>query len=326
MVKNTELDFQSFNKLEIHYWLQGENHSMDAITENRCGHEVIGIIMEIAKIYNFDISIETEALGEGGLRRWLRIISNEEDKKAPITKAILIALVSLVLITPLSKVAEKLIDKIFEDTELTELQKDKLRKEIEGIEIDNQIKLLENPTIKKKKSNFYETLDKNSKVEKVSFEVQDGNKNLFKTDKIIQKEDFKSFILITDELEPLEIDEASIEIISPVLKKGHYKWSGYYNGEPIFFNMKSNEFKTLVQTGKVEFKNGSSINCALIIKKKMDNEGIIKVSGYDVIRVNYYFENDQPIETHEGKRHRNKKNDNSQQMNLFSSLDENPKQ
>lgn len=39
------------------------------------------------------------------------------------------------------------------------------------------------------------------------------------------------------------------------------------NGKVISFTMKSNEFKTLVQTGKVLFKNGSSINCHLITHK-----------------------------------------------------------
>ena len=84
--------------------------------------------------------------------------------------------------------------------------------------------------------------------------------------------------------------------------------------------MKSIEFKNLVQSGKIEFKNGSSINCALIIKTKVDNDGLVKVFGYDVERVNYYFENDKPIETKEGKRHRNK--DKSQQINLFTYLDD----
>ena len=138
--------------------------------------------------------------------------------------------------------------------------------------------------------------------------------------KFVYKKDFKAFILSTDELEPREIEDANIEIISPVLKKGNFKWSGYYQGEPIYFNMKSIEFKNLVQSGKIEFKNGSSINCALIIKTKVDNDGLVKVFGYDVERVNYYFENDKPIETKEGKRHRNK--DKSQQINLFTYLDD----
>lgn len=321
MIENNYLNIPDFNKLEIHYWFNDESHSMDATLENKCAYEIIGIIKELAKNYNYQIVIETEALETGGLRKWLKIIKKEENKKATISTAILTALITLVLVTPLQKVTEKLVDKLFEDTELSQLQKEKLQEEIKSLKLDNDIKLLENPTIRKKKSNLYDALEKYPKIDKVSYKVQDEN---YKTlnNKIVFRKEFKSFILSTDELQPKEIEEANIEIISPVLKKGNYKWSGYYQGEPIYFNMKSIEFKNLVQTGKIEFKNGSSINCALVVKSKVDNDGIVKISGYDVMRVNYYFENDKPIETKEGKRHKNKTKNNSQQTDLFTYLDE----
>lgn len=159
-------------------------------------------------------------------------------------------------------------------------------------------------------------------VDKVSFGIQNNYGNILNKGKEINRNEFKSFIITSDELEPKEIDEAIIEIISPVLKKGKYKWSGYYDGEPIFFNMKSNEFKTLVQNGNVEFKNGFTINCALLIKTKIDNEGQIKVSGYEVNRVNEYFVNDKPIQTKEGRKFKNAKNNKDEQLDLFSSLDD----
>src|SRR5690606_4457732 len=120
-------------------------------------------------------------------------------------------------------------------------------------------------------------------------------------EKTVLRKDFKKYILISDDLEPIKIDNAIIEIISPVLKKGNYKWMGIYNGESIIFNMKSKEFKTLVQSGNIQFKNGTSIDCFMTVKKKIDNEGIEKINGYDVLRVNNYFENDKPVETPEGK-------------------------
>jgi hypothetical protein len=122
---------------------------------------------------------------------------------------------------------------------------------------------------------------------------------------------------VSDDLEPIEKDEAIIEIISPVLKKGNYKWRGIYNGEPEEFNMKSNEFKTLIQNGEIEFKNGFSINCALTIRRKIDNEGNIKTVGYDVTRVNSHFLNGNPIETPEGKRYRKQKEADKLQLTLF---------
>lgn len=82
--------------------------------------------------------------------------------------------------------------------------------------------------------------------------------------------------------------------------------------------MKSNEFKTLVQTGRIEFKNGSSIICHLTTKKRITNEGEVKVSGYEVSLVDKYFENDTPIETPEGRKKRQQKEAERQQMNLFN--------
>ena len=49
--------------------------------------------------------------------------------------------------------------------------------------------------------------------------------------------------------------------------------------------MKSNEFKTLVQTGHIPFKNGSSIQSYLLTKKKINNEGVVKITGYEVLEV-----------------------------------------
>ncbi|WP_449386842.1 hypothetical protein [Chryseobacterium lineare] len=157
MSTELELDFSNYNKLEIHYWLRNNIHSIDAFTENKCTYEILNIIREIAKLNELEILIETEALGEGGVKKWLRIVSKDENKKGTITSAVIIAVVVAILQIPFTKIPEKLIDKIFEDTELTELQKDKLRKEIEGIDIDNQIKLLENPTIRKKGLIFMKT-------------------------------------------------------------------------------------------------------------------------------------------------------------------------
>jgi len=92
--------------------------------------------------------------------------------------------------------------------------------------------------------------------------------------------------------EPIVDENAIIEIVSPILKKGNYKWRGIYKGVPLSFNMKSNEFKTLVQTGKVEFKNGSTINCVLEINRKMNSDGEEIITGYDIISVNENSEND----------------------------------
>lgn len=313
------------NTLEIHYWFEDKSHSMNAVIQNRCEYEALGLIKEVSKILGVDIEIETEPFGEGGLRKWLKVIKKGEKKNATITTAVIVSLVTVLLTAPIAKITEKAIDKLFEDTELNDLQKEKLRLEIKKLRDDSQnnIEAIDfNSVIKKKKSNFYETLEKYPKVQKVSYKISDDLKKNQTQDLIIERTKFRNYILTSDELKPIEIENAIIEIISPVLKKGRYKWTGYYKRDIIHFSMKSNEFKTLVQTGNIEFKNGSSINCHLIINRKIDNEGIEKIYNYEVIRVNEYFENEKPIETKEGRKYRKKKEANEQQYNLFANNDE----
>ena len=309
------------NTLEIHYWFNDDSHSMDATVQNRCENEVLGILKEIANVLSVEISIETEPIGNGGLRKWLKLTQKGENKNGTITTTIIIALATVILTTPIQVVTQKVFDKIFEDKEISQLQKEKLRLEIDKLKSESKknIETIDaNTVIKKKKSNFYENLEKYPKVQQVSYVVSDESKIKKTKEKIIKRHHFNNFILISDDLDPIENDNAIIEIISPVLKKGKYRWTGYYEGVPINFTMKSAEFKALVQSGKIEFKNGSSINCSLNIKRKMDNEGNEKTTGYEVSRVNEYFDNDKPIETQEGKKYKREKDAEEKQTSLFS--------
>lgn len=323
-MENNLSEIVNTDTLEIHYWFRDNSHTMDAFIENKCEYELLGVIKELSKLYSIVIEVNAEPIAEGGLKKWFKIITKQENKKANITNAIIIALLTVILTSPISQVSEKLIDKIFEDKELKELEKQKLKLEIEKLRQEteeNNIQLEANNLIRKRKSNFYETLDAYSKIEKVSFALTDDTKRHSLSEKVVLKDSFKDFILVSDDLDPKEIEGAIIEIISPVLKKGKYKWVGIYEGETISFTMKSIEFKTLVQKGEVEFKNGSSINCHLSIKRKINNEGEEKNVGFDVLRVDQYFQNNKPVETKEGKKYRNIKEAKDSQISLFDMLD-----
>jgi hypothetical protein len=294
---------------------------MDAFVQNKCEYDFLGVIKEIAALYNLDVMIETEPIANGGIRRWFKLISKEESKKATIGIAIVVSLITGVFITPITSSIETatkiLIERIFEDPELKNLEKEKLKLEIEKLKQDINDKnknLQQNIVIKRKRSNFYESLQKYPKVNKVSFLIKDEYKKDINHQNEVLRESFKDFVLISDDLEPVKIENAIIEIISPVLKEGTYRWMGIYNGSIIPFNMKSSEFKILVKSGIVQFKNGTSIDCYIEIRKKIDNEGLEKIVGYDVLRVNNYFENDKPIETPEGRYHRQKKEADNRQL------------
>lgn len=320
LISNNEQNLFT-NTLELHYWFKDSSHTMDAFIQNRCENEILGILKEISVCLDYKaLSIETFPLEEGGLIRLLKIVSNEDDQKKQITSALIIALLTAILVSPIAKISEKLIDKIFEDKEVSSIKKEILKEQLIQLRLDNELKiqkLEENTLIKKRKSNYYQALQKYPKIEKVTYQLSSNRKVNIGDFQKVEKENFNDFILTTDELEPFEIENAIIEIISPVLKKGKYMWTGYYNEKPIYFTMKSNEFKTLVQTGKVEFKNGSSIKCFLVIKRKINNDGETRITGYEVLRVDEYFQNNKPIETSEGKKHKKIKDAEKRQTKLF---------
>lgn len=344
-------DFFTSSKIQLHYWMKNDEHSIDALIQNKCELEFIKLLYELSKTFDCEYTIETEALAEGGIIRWFKLALKSENKQAPITIAVISAMAITVFTTPIttaiSKTTEILIEKIFEDEldiELKQLEIEEKKLEIEGKKLDNEEKkqrieqakleieskkqgvnekiqkIESNPKIKKFKSNFFEEIEKEKKIEKISLVSEDLFKKPNSEEKFIPKEKFKEFILASNEVETEPVEDAIIEIISPVLKKGDYKWKGIYEGKAISFNMKSNEFKTLIQTGQIEFKNGSAINCVLDISKEIDNEGEEKIVAYNILRVNHYFENDKPIETPEGKKQRQKKEADENQLGMFDDI------
>lgn len=287
--------------IELHYGLKNQSHSMDAIVQNKCELEFLTIIGEISRKFNSKIIVETEPFGEGGLRRWFTIVSGTENNKGVITTALVVALATGIIVTPIasatSEIARTFIERLFEDDEMKILLKDKLEEEIKNLKLDAELKiqqLSESKTITKRRSNFYLALQKYPKTDKVSFSIEDKDKTV-QEEINVQRSDFDKYITFSEELDPIIDENAVIEIISPILIKGDYKWRGIYNGETLFFNMKSNEFKTLVQTGMIEFKNGSTINCVLEINRKMSN-GEEVITGYDIISVNTDTENDSSLQ------------------------------
>lgn len=326
---NRTLSLLDANTIELHYWLKGENsHTMNAYVFNRCEYEFLGILDELSTKIKVKIDVEVEPLGYGGLKAWFKIngITGQEVKKT-----IVIGLLSTIMLSPITVsweyILTKVLDEIFEDPALKALkkEKDRLGHELDIAkmkkEIENLSRKIDETKIKKKRSNYYENASKCDELEKITISLTDNNKRDFITYDDICAKDFGKYIMITDELDPEHDEKANIEIISPVLKRGKYLWMGIYRGEVIQFSMKSDEFKSLVLSGQVSFNNGSSILCHLITKKKVNSQGEVKITGYDVMAVDQYFINDSPIETPEGKKRRKDREAAKKQLELFSEQD-----
>lgn len=318
-------DFNS-GYIEIHFYTEDGSHTMDAEVLNKCIYEYLGVIKEITSKFQVQVEIEAEALEEGGIRQWLKInLPNKDEFKKEFIMTLLIGAITYPFSAPFYSIvdhcAEHCIEQIFTPKDIRLLEDEKRKAELEY-----QIEWYKNETRKladtintnmvaKKKSNFYTSAKTCSKVNRIEFTGTNEQKISYQQIEI-QRGEFDNFILLSDELEPKVISNAEIEIVSPVLKKGKYKWTGIYNGEVIQFALKSNEFKTLVQTGQIAFKNGSSIVGELVIYSKLDTEGNAKVTGYEVWSVDATIENAMPMETPEGRRKRRKKEGEEKQLSL----------
>lgn len=314
--------------IELHYWLNDDSHTMDAHIFNKCEYEFLGIVSELSRALRLSVEVEVEPLGEGGIKAWFKFKKKTKDAlKLAILLFLLTDILGAPLKTSLEYLTNEVLERIFEDPEIKKLEQERKKAELEldiakiKAETERLCRDIDENKIKKRKSNYYETANQSKKIERISVIATDADKDFDFIKKDVSAADFQQYIMTSDDVEPDFDDNANIEIISPVLKKGKYQWVGIYNGEVIQFKMKSNEFKGMVLSGQVPFKNGSSINCLLVTNKKIDNEGDIKITGHDVTEVYNFFENDTPVETPEGKRKRQRREAEESMLSIFSDED-----
>ena len=312
-------------KFELHYFFYDQSHSMDAIIRNKCEYELLALFREVSDCLDIKIELESEALGEGGLKEVWNFIG----KNSPQLTLVLLAATLIVSRVPttngrLEQLKETELNLSIEEKKLNI---EKLKKEIENSDSDKaDIEKLSEVIndylkIRKYKSNFYSHLISYSKVSQISTKGLDENYEEIIPGKIIKRKDFYKFILQTDEL-PAEIDEeAIIEIISPVLKSGNYKWKGLYDSEPISFYMKDKDFKTSIIRDGIKFKNGTSIECVLEKSRKIDNIGEVIISGYSVDTVMRKYDDSESFSTPQGERYKRIKEEKRRQYKLFEDQD-----
>lgn len=314
------------NKLELHYYFDenDETHSMDAFVRNRCEYELLQIHNELQKELELNIKVESEAFEEGGLIELWTFLS---DNAIQLT-LIITAVAQVLSRIPLgkSRLERTNLNLSIEERKLNiELLKKNLKeKEIPSVNIETINLIIDyNPKIIKHISNFYKQLYNYPKVKKISTKKLTEKKQETEKPLFVYRKDFDKFILDGDELEPVIDDSATIEIISPVLKKGKYKWKGLYNKAQgaIDFFMKDKVFKETVVAEGVAFKNGTFIDCILEISRKINELGEIYNSSYSVMTVLKKHDENVSVETPQGRKYRQEKDAEKSQLKLFDNKD-----
>jgi len=229
---------------------------MNAFVRNAMEKDFLNIVNTISSSLNLKIELESRAAKEGGFIEILDIIEAH-----PVSSTIIVSSAGYAIKRFLEYLLTGAYKKNKLENEKLELEILKLKKESASIDENQLEQKLARPI-----SNYYAKIEKYEKIRAVGF----GNE--INNEYVVQRDEFRNFILIDDKEEEVD-DDANIEIISPVLKEGRYKWRGIYKNESIDFSMGDSKFKNDIIDGRYDFGNGSFINCQLFITKTYDEFG-----------------------------------------------------
>lgn len=276
---------------------------MDASVRNRAEGELLALLKEVGVVLGLPVQVETHAYGEGGLVEYLNLIFQNKEQIAAV-----MALLSPLLGAPFY------IDKIKQSkqqTALNELNLQKIKLEIKEkedsatlreaekvkrIESKNNVLELETPPtadeiaqalltrkrVARRRSNYYEALLVDSKIEAVGF-APSHNKDVM--ERRVARGNFSSYVIARSDLEPLIYERISLEIVSPVLRSGAIKWRGIFDKKVVSFELLDQAFRSEVASQKVQFQNGTTLVCDFEVHQREDDIGDVEIAGYAVTKV-----------------------------------------
>jgi len=278
------------NRLQFHYYFKDNSHTIDSIIRNECEKEILHIYKEIASTLGLQLTLETFPTEEGGFKETWKFLGKNS-----------------VQITLIVSVAAIIISRFpVENKELTQLQIENLkldndikRKELEKLNLDfiqddaelDQQKVKDsiefvnkNYKISWRKSNLYKKLNNYQKVDSIEVQRFEEKEPIGNPRKIPRRE-FSKFILGSDDLPKLALENVVIDVISPALKNGKFRWKGFYNNEIINFLMDDFEFKSQVLRGEIHFSNRFSIEVEMTQDRKINQDGNVIVTNSIVNKV-----------------------------------------
>lgn len=290
-------------EFKVHYHLIGGEHQMDAVVRNRAESELLALLKEVGVVLGLPVHLETQAYGEGGLVEYLNLVFQNKDQIGMV-----MAILSPLLGAPFY--IEK-IRQSKQQTALNELNLQKIKLEIKekeavaavreaekvkGIESKNKTFELEPPPtpdeiaqalltrkkVARRRSNYYEALLDESKIEAVGFAPSHAKSVM---ELRVPREKFSAYIIAKSDLEPQVYDRISLEIVSPVLRSGAIKWRGVFEKKIISFELLDHAFRSEVASQKVQFQNGTTLVCDFEVYQREDDAGDVEIAGYAVTKV-----------------------------------------
>jgi hypothetical protein len=299
--KDGKDDARDSGEFKVHYHLSGGAHRMDALVRNRAEGELLALLKEVGAVLGLPVHVETHAYGEGGLVEYLNLIFQNKEQIA----------FAMALLAPLLG-APIYFDKIKQSkqqTALNELNLKKLKLEIQeredaAAEREGKKKeetksvelplekmptafefaeaLLTRKKIARRRSNYYEILLIDSKIDAVGF-VPSHRKDA--VENMVKRGEFANFVIARNDLEPLVYERIPLEIVSPVLRSGSIKWRGIFEKKVVSFELQDPAFRNDVVSQNVQFQNGTTLICDFEVHQREDETGDVEVAGYAVTKV-----------------------------------------
>ena len=278
------------NRLEFHYCFKDDSHTIDSILRNECEKEILQIYKEIANTLGLQLTLETLPTEEGGFKETWKFLGKNS---VQITLIVSVAAIIVSRFPVENKELTNLqIENLKLDNEIKRKELEKLNLDFiqEGSELDQQkvvdsVELVnKNYKVSWRKSNLYKKLNNYKRIDSVEVRRYEEKEPVGNPRKIPRRE-FSKFILRSDELPKLELENATIDVISPAIKRGKFRWKGFYNNEIIDFLMDDIEFKSQVLLGDIHFSNRFSIEVEMTQDRKINQEGNIIVTNSIVKRV-----------------------------------------
>ena len=312
-------------QFELHYYFNDTTHTIDALLRNKCEAELLQLVLEAASLLEIDAHLLKEAYKEGGFRDIWKAAGNHAAQLTLLLLIVQLILTAIPLFDSENKQLELEERKL--GVEEKKLNIEKLKKELGAESSPKALKeaasaISSNLKIVRRKSNFYSHLNDYSKVSQIGISIADGNWKPITEEATVLRSAFRKHILTSNRLKSEEDSDALIELISPVLKEGRYRWKGMYNDMPISFEMQDTEFRDAVLLENIPFQHGSKIVCVLVIHRELDEIGDVKIIGYSVPTVLEKIDGDSPVETPQGRRYRHGKKLAESQADMFHSAND----
>lgn len=300
----------------LHYYLKNDGHAMNAGIFSQASFQLTKIVGELNKTLGVEFELEIEALEEGGIKSIFKLVDrqlSEKQRKKVFKRAKkllpYIGALSIAILGPVG--ADYLTtDELKEAQEerIRELQIDDLEREriIDSLTIKNlkhqiaddtrdelllfeleKIKqlLIEKDTIKIHRSNFYNLLSKEGKIDEISVQAFDDQFSPRTPEFFIPRRKFQEMVVEERDLEAETLDQVELTVRSAVIDNSSLKWHGYFEGNKISFQLLDDDFKQIIRKRGLKFQEGTILIGDLISNRKMSKKNKIKVTSRYVSNV-----------------------------------------